>query len=83
MMLRSNSDPSIGEPGVPHHPEIFEAIEARDADLAGVRMRVHLMLGLRTYGKDLDIQVDVMARNHIEALLDETGNRHGAGGTGQ
>ncbi|WWM28289.1 FadR/GntR family transcriptional regulator [Streptomyces sp. B21-104] len=82
MMLRSNSDPSIGEPGVPHHPEIFEAIEARDADLAGERMREHLMLGLRTYGKDLDIQVDVMARNHIEALLDETGNRHGAGGTG-
>ncbi|MFJ8887804.1 FadR/GntR family transcriptional regulator [Streptomyces sp. NPDC102402] len=82
MMLRSNSDPSIGEPGVPHHPEIFEAIEARDVDLAGERMREHLLLGLRTYGKDLDVQVDIMARNHIEALLDETGNRYGGGRTG-
>lgn len=82
MMLRSNSDPSIGEPGVPHHLEIFEAIEARDADLACERMREHLMLGLRTYGKDLDIPVDIMARNHIEALLDETGNRYGVGRTG-
>ncbi|MFJ4840470.1 FadR/GntR family transcriptional regulator [Streptomyces sp. NPDC088746] len=81
MMLRSNSDPSIGEPGVPHHPEIFEAIEARDVELAGERMREHLMLGLRTYGKDLDIQVDIMARNHIETLLDGTGNRYGAGRT--
>ncbi|MFF2727828.1 FadR/GntR family transcriptional regulator [Streptomyces sp. NPDC058008] len=83
MMLRSNSDPSIGEPGVPHHPEIFEAIEARDAELACERMREHLMLGLRTYGKDLDVQVDIMARNHIEALLDETGNPYGAGRTGE
>ncbi|RFU84161.1 FadR family transcriptional regulator [Streptomyces triticagri] len=71
MMLRSNSDPSIGEEGVPHHPEIFEAIEARDVELACERMREHLMLGLRTYGPDLDVQVDVMARNHIETLLGE------------
>lgn len=83
MMLRSNSDPSIGEPGVPHHPEIFEAIEARDTELACARMREHLMLGLRTYGKDLDVQVDIMARNHIEALLDETGDRSGTGRTGE
>ncbi|MEU9357103.1 FadR/GntR family transcriptional regulator [Streptomyces sp. NPDC048301] len=75
MMLRSNSDPSIGEPGVPHHPEIFEAIEARDEDLAGERMREHLMLGLRTYGADLDVQVDTMARNHIEALLGQAQGR--------
>ncbi|MFD4647806.1 FadR/GntR family transcriptional regulator [Streptomyces sp. NPDC058441] len=70
MMLRSNSDPSIGEEGVPHHPEIFAAIEARDVELAGARMREHLMLGLRTYGPDLDVQVDTMARNHIETLLE-------------
>ncbi|SCF89043.1 DNA-binding transcriptional regulator, FadR family [Streptomyces sp. MnatMP-M27] len=69
MMLRSNSDPTIGEPGVPHHPEILEAIEARDVELARRRMREHLTLALRTYGKDLDVQVDVMARHHIEALL--------------
>ncbi|NEB75557.1 FadR family transcriptional regulator [Streptomyces sp. SID14478] len=71
MMLRSNSDPSIGEPGVPHHPEIFEAIAARDADLACARMREHLTLGLRTYGRDLDLQVDTMARHHIASLLDD------------
>ncbi len=69
MMLRSNSDPAIGEPGVPHHPEILEAIQARDVDLACRRMREHLTLALRTYGEDLDVQVDVMARHHIEALL--------------
>ncbi|MEV6588750.1 FadR/GntR family transcriptional regulator [Streptomyces acidicola] len=69
MMLRSNSDPAIGEPGVPHHPEILEAIEARDVELACRRMREHLTLGLRTYGDDLDVQVDVMARHHIESLL--------------
>ncbi|MFJ8821107.1 FadR/GntR family transcriptional regulator [Streptomyces sp. NPDC102467] len=70
MMLRSNSDPSIGEPGVPHHPEIFEAVEAGDVELACARMLEHLRLGLRTYGADLDLQVDVMARNHIETLLE-------------
>ncbi|MFE6886690.1 FadR/GntR family transcriptional regulator [Streptomyces sp. NPDC057694] len=75
MMLRSNSDPSIGEPGVPHHPEIFEAVEARDVELACARMREHLLLGLRTYGADLDVQVDVMARNHIDALLGPSGER--------
>ncbi|TDC72374.1 FadR/GntR family transcriptional regulator [Streptomyces hainanensis] len=69
MMLRSNSDPSIGEPGVPHHPEILDAIEARDVELARARMREHLRLGLRTYGADLDLSLDVMARQHIEALL--------------
>ncbi|MFE5960753.1 FadR/GntR family transcriptional regulator [Streptomyces rubiginosohelvolus] len=80
MMLRSNSDPSIGEPGVPHHPEIFEAIEARDVDLACARMREHLMLGLRTYGADLDVQVDTMARNHIETLLGQTEGRRTSSG---
>ncbi len=69
MMLRSNSDPSIGEPGVPHHPEILEAVKARDVDLARHRMREHLSLGLRTYGADLDVSLDVMATRHIETLL--------------
>lgn len=77
MMLRSNSDPSIAEPGVPHHPEIFEAIEARDVELACERMRAHLMLGLRTYGADLDIPVNVMAQHHIDALLAESEGRRG------
>ncbi|AQW48818.1 MULTISPECIES: FadR/GntR family transcriptional regulator [Streptomyces] len=72
MMLRSNSDPSIEEPGVPHHPEIFEAIVARDEELACAHMREHLLLGTRTYGVDLDLQVDVMARRHIELLLAES-----------
>ncbi|WP_419993218.1 FadR/GntR family transcriptional regulator [Streptomyces boninensis] len=70
MMLRSNSDASIAEPGVPHHPEIFEALRTRDAELACARMREHLSLGLRTYGADLDVQLDTMARRHIETLLD-------------
>ncbi|RPK38338.1 HTH-type transcriptional regulator LutR [Streptomyces sp. ADI92-24] len=82
MMLRSNSDPSIGEAGVPHHPEIFEAVEARDVDLACARMREHLLLGLRTYGADLDLQVDTMARNHIETLLGQAEDRRGGDRTG-
>ncbi|MFF1820292.1 FadR/GntR family transcriptional regulator [Kribbella sp. NPDC058245] len=69
MMLRSNSDPSIAEPGVPHHPEILEAITARDTDRARHHMREHLSLALRTYGPDLDLSLDVMAANHIETLL--------------
>ncbi len=75
MMLRSNSDPSIGEPGVPHHPEILAAIVARDVELARRRMREHLRLGLRTYGPDLDVSVGVMAQQHIETLLRQ-GNGH-------
>ncbi|KAA0929032.1 FadR/GntR family transcriptional regulator [Streptomyces apricus] len=71
LMLRSNSDPSIAEPGVPHHPEIFEALERRDAEEAARRMREHLALALRTYGPDLDVQVDLMARNHIDMLLEQ------------
>jgi DNA-binding FadR family transcriptional regulator len=70
MMLRSNSDPSIAQPGVPHHPEILEAMAARDVDLARHHMREHLSLALRTYGADLDLGVDVMAARHIEALLE-------------
>ncbi|MEV8372672.1 FadR/GntR family transcriptional regulator [Kribbella sp. NPDC056861] len=70
MMLRSNSDPSIAQPGVPHHPEILDAIEARDVDLARHHMREHLALGLRTYGADLDVGLDVMAARHIETLLE-------------
>ncbi|MFJ4920380.1 FadR/GntR family transcriptional regulator [Streptomyces sp. NPDC088725] len=72
MMLRSNSDPSISEPGVPQHPQIFEAIVARDVELACERMRAHLTLGLRTYGTDVDLNVNVMARQHIETLLGES-----------
>lgn len=72
MMLRSNSDPSIAEPGVPHHPEILAAIEARDVALARHCMREHLTLGLRTYGTDLDVSLDVMASRHIETLLGRT-----------
>ncbi|UCM87147.1 FadR/GntR family transcriptional regulator [Streptomyces marincola] len=75
MMLRSNSDPSIGEPGVPHHPEILEAVLAGDADLARRRMREHLRLGLRTYGPDLDVSVGVMAQQHIETLLRQAEDR--------
>ncbi|MEU6717431.1 FadR/GntR family transcriptional regulator [Nonomuraea sp. NPDC046802] len=75
MMLRSHSDPSIGEPGVPHHAEIFEAIAARDVERARNYMHEHLTLGLRTYGKDLDVSVDVMARQHIETLLSQSKNR--------
>ncbi|MFI5842958.1 FadR/GntR family transcriptional regulator [Catenuloplanes sp. NPDC051500] len=72
MMLRSNSDPAIGEPGVPHHPEILEAVAARDVPLARARMREHLMLGLRTYGADLDVSLDVMATRHLERLLTQS-----------
>ncbi|MZD07346.1 FCD domain-containing protein [Streptomyces sp. SID5785] len=79
MMLRSHSDPSIAEPGVPHHPEILAAIEAGDAELASSRMREHLTLGLRTYGADLDTPLDVMARHHIEALLAREGDARGTG----
>lgn len=71
MMLRSNSDPTIGEPGVPHHPEILEAIARRDVPLARSRMREHLELGLRTYGADLDVSLDVMATRHLDRLLDQ------------
>ncbi|SEF92346.1 DNA-binding transcriptional regulator, FadR family [Nonomuraea solani] len=75
MMLRSHSDPSIGEPGVPHHPEILDAVVAGDIELARRHMREHLTLGLRTYGADLDISVDVMARQHIETLLGRSKGR--------
>ncbi|TDD58723.1 FadR family transcriptional regulator [Kribbella antibiotica] len=70
MMLRSNSDPSIAQPGVPHHPEILEAITARDAARARNHMREHLSLALRTYGADLDLTLDAMAAKHIASLLD-------------
>lgn len=69
MMLRSNSDPAIGEPGVPHHAEILDALQRHDVDLARSRMHEHLALGLRTYGADLDERLDVMATRHLDALL--------------
>lgn len=72
MMLRSNSDPAIGQPGVPHHPEILDAIARHDVPLARSCMREHLALGLRTYGADLDESLDVMATRHLDRLLDQT-----------
>ena len=69
MMLRSHSDPSVSEPGVPHHPDIVEAIEAGDVERARHHMREHLALGLRTYGPSLDLSVDTMAKEHIDSLL--------------
>ncbi|WP_085066985.1 FadR/GntR family transcriptional regulator [Catenuloplanes japonicus] len=69
MMLRSNSDPAIGEPGVPHHAEILDAIVAHDVPLARSHMHEHLALGLRTYGPDLDESLDVMATRHLDRLL--------------
>lgn len=69
MMLRSNSDPSIFVHGVPHHPEVLEAILARDEHGARDAMRRHLEMGLVTYGADLDERLDVMARRHLDALL--------------
>ncbi|TDE94932.1 FadR family transcriptional regulator [Occultella glacieicola] len=75
MMLRSNSDPAISEPGVPHHPEILAALQARDSDRARRYMREHLALGLRTYGTDLDVSLDVMATRHIETLLGRDSSR--------
>ncbi|WP_220039645.1 FadR/GntR family transcriptional regulator [Nonomuraea aridisoli] len=75
MMLRSHSDPTIAEPGVPHHGEIYEALAARDVERARRYMHEHLTLGLRTYGRDLDVSVDVMARQHIETLLSQSQGR--------
>ncbi len=69
MMLRSNSDPAIGEPGVPHHAEILDAITAHDVPRARSHMHEHLALGLRTYGPDLDESLDVMADRHLDHLL--------------
>jgi DNA-binding FadR family transcriptional regulator len=68
VMLRSNADPSLGQ-GVPHHPEIVEAIEARDAERARKYMYEHLSLALRAYGTDVDLEIDVMAARYIEKLL--------------
>ncbi|WP_159792384.1 FadR/GntR family transcriptional regulator [Puerhibacterium puerhi] len=82
MMLRSNTDPRIAEPGVPHHPEILAAIAAHDVDLARERMREHLALGLRTYGPDLDLSLDAMATRHIESLLAEAKDE-ATGGAGE
>ncbi|GAB3276921.1 FadR/GntR family transcriptional regulator [Kineosporia babensis] len=69
MMLRSNSDPAIAEPGVPHHAEILDAIIHHDAPKARSHMHEHLALGLRTYGADLDVSLDVMATRHLDQLL--------------
>ncbi len=69
MMLRSNSDPAIGEPGVPHHAEILDAIIEHDVARARSHMHEHLALGLRTYGADLDTSLDVMATRHLDRLL--------------
>lgn len=75
MMLRSGTDPAVAEPGVPHHPEILEAIASHDVDLARHGMRQHVALALRTYGPDLDVSLDVMATRHIERLLAESATR--------
>ncbi len=69
MMLRSNSDPAIAQPGVPHHAEILDAIVQHDVSRARSHMHEHLALGLRTYGADLDMSLDVMATRHLDRLL--------------
>jgi len=69
VMLRSNANPDDTDPGVPHHPEIVAAIEARDVALARHCMYEHLALAGRRWGAEVDLEVDVMASRHIENML--------------
>ncbi len=69
VMLRSNANPADTDPGVPHHPAIVAAIEARDVELARHCMYEHLALAGREWGPEVDLEVDVMASRHIENML--------------
>ncbi|GAA2795782.1 FadR/GntR family transcriptional regulator [Crossiella cryophila] len=75
IMLRSNSDTADPGPGVPHHPEIVAAIEARDVELARHCMHEHLALAGRSWGPEADLSVDVMASRQLENLLDRSAQR--------
>lgn len=71
LMLRSLSDPQVSREGVPYHHEVLEAIKARSPQAARRAMAGHLQVGPRTYGTDLDENLDVVTRRKLEELLGE------------
>ncbi|MCO6004212.1 FadR family transcriptional regulator [Actinoallomurus purpureus] len=70
-MLRSLGDPSVSREGIPYHHEVLDAIRARDPQAARAAMEGHLLVALRTYGKDLDRSLDFIAQRTIEQMLHE------------
>ena len=71
VMQRSPAPAGDTEAGVPQHPEIVAAIEARDVDLARRCMHEHLAAAGRRWGAEIDLGVDVMASRHIEGMLQQ------------
>lgn len=69
MMLRSLSDQSVAELGVPQHRAIVDAVRARDAEGARAVIQEHMSVAVRHYGADLDRSLDAVAERELERLL--------------
>ncbi len=56
-LLRSLDDPDVSRAGVPHHREVYAAIERGDAMAARNAAAGHMEVALRWYGDDLDLPI--------------------------
>jgi GntR family transcriptional repressor for pyruvate dehydrogenase complex len=72
LMLRSLSDSKIQAASAPFHRALYEAIRDRDPQRAYDAMLAHHESGGKFYGKDLDSNLDVVARRELERLLGPT-----------
>jgi GntR family transcriptional repressor for pyruvate dehydrogenase complex len=69
LQIRSLDDPPIVKAGIPLHQQVVAAIRAHDSAGAGRAMFEHVTLAYKLYGGDLDIPLDVLAKERLEGLL--------------
>jgi GntR family transcriptional repressor for pyruvate dehydrogenase complex len=65
MMLRSLSDPHVSRKGLPYHEHLYLAISDRDPRAAVQASRDHLRVSERTYGRDFDISLEILALRRL------------------
>ena len=64
-LLRSLGDPDVSRAGIPHHREIYAAIEHGDATAARDVAVGHMQVALRWYGDDLDLPIVELTRHPV------------------
>lgn len=74
MMLRSLSDRTVADVGVPQHRAILEAVRDGRADQAKRLVEEHLTVAVEHYGPDLDRSLDAVAERELQRMLGPTGS---------
>jgi DNA-binding FadR family transcriptional regulator len=69
LMVRSLSDTAVTTASLPYHVQIYEALEAHDADAAQHAMTEHLAVAQRLYGADFDQTIQSLTQRELARLF--------------